>query len=865
MQNMLQIGAAGAQATQGGPYWASSGAAMYMGGAAIAGSMAKGNDLRSMKSVEMAGGVAQAGGIIAQTQMNIMQSGMGARVIASVMNANQQLNPTALSNFLQGKQSGHDVVSRASQIAHGFGTSRVMFQRNREEIANQIAQDPVLAAQFAGANFNSWRSNRRGTREEQAQAYAQTFVQGGQREQNVYADALLSGMGIVEMASQRDVANSIANERGGYQSLFSRASRASERNAAVSGLINFGQTGSERTGDIWSAGSGLFSGGMRKLAYGVGGAVERMAGGTSWGKYGLFDRRSVGDVERGYKNLMGLNPTVNLSPEAFKELGGLNAAQRAAAGVITGTGETLGWSSDLIANQGNLGRSRFYQTIRTALGEGGEGAILENSSALRDLGASKNSGFYKRFKSADPLTRTQVLLNIGQIASKEDNVRRIEATKNLSAIENLIKANPGQEQIIRDYAVGISGKTKDQLAEEFQWTGAYSIQGKTITAMRSSKEAALTIAQLDKTDTFMPGSMASYEAVRKASNKRALEMMGMAPGQNARISLAGGAVGGVLAGLSTVAGIGLSPFTGGFSLMGGAAGVAGSTALAQHISNVQGRRGLARLAGVTEADMIKDHAIAVGLIAQKISSGALDIHDPIAEKKLDPEKYNRQMRERRQIQQAFGIKGEWDVVKNTFREKFGNEAKDLSDNMRRGKASQAIIGKNEAALKFLSGQGVSGEAVKQLGQYLDVLNKSGILGTEGGVMSAGVAQTIASNLLPGTTSSEIQKMAKSGELVQRMYYSSKTDIGATSRIKAVKEEIDRISHLSGKVSYKDFETGKQSKEMGRDAALEILLKKFDLEQKVQGLNETTENSKGKSMNSVIASPVLNYWNNKWSM
>ena len=188
--------------------------------------------------------------------------------------------------------------------------------------------------------------------------------------------------------------------------------------------------------------------------------------------------------------------------------------------------------------------------------------------------------------------------------------------------------------------------------------------------------------------------------------------------------------------------------------------------------------------------------------------------------------------------------------------------------MRRAKNAQYVIGKNQAAINFIKTQGVSGELIEQTQRYLDTENKTGILSESGGILPTGVAQTIATHLMPGTTAGEIQKMAKSGELKERMYYSAKTDIGATSRIKHIKEEIQRISSAtkSDEYYYKDLEGNTaRGKGWSREDALELALKKLDIEQKVQGINDVSEGSKGKSLNTVVASPILNYWNNKWSL
>jgi hypothetical protein len=808
MQNILQIGQAGAQAVQGTPFSSVSGANMYMGGAAIAANMARGNNLTSTQAVQSVGGIAQAGGIIAQTQMNIMKTGMGSRILASVMNQQGKLDDSALQNFLQGNQSGHEVIGRAAQVAHGWGTSgRAMAKFNMSDAANQIAENPILMAQTIGAAFNTWRSNKRGDRQAQAYVFAENFVQGGEREQKLFAESLLSGMGIAEMSAQRNVANAVANEKGAYPSLWSRAMRRADNSYVGNALMVGGEKSANLAGDLWSGAGASFTGSARRAAWYTGSAVEAITGRKLW------DRRSLGGVEQGYKNLMGLN-NVNLSNTALKDLGGLNAVQRRAAGVLTQTGETLGWNAGLIENQSNEDRARFYQTIRTAIGNGSSESILNNATAFKSLGMQngiQGNSFYERFKKASREQQMQALLNMGNITSSNDTSKLDYATKNLMAVENFVGSLPEKnQQSIKNYLDTKQHWNKDQLAIEMRKVGFGSLKGKSLLALQSYRESQNTINQIGNIDKYIPGQVTSYEMIRKGNQERALKELGL--------------TGDLGPGYVWLAKMGLNRLSGGININ--------------------------RDSGAAET---------MAAISQKVAEGKYDIYD---ESKMDKGEVNRIKKERKDLFRAFGISSI-----DEFRSKFGNDAKDMSDNAMRAKGLQAIVGKNESAIKLLRSNGISGDLIQQTQQYLDIAAKGGILGNA--EMSNAVAQTISSNLMVGTTAAEVQKMHKSGELQQRMYNSTKTDIGGSSRIAAIMKEVNRISNSTSKSDYYFQGLGDKDKHVSRsrEEALKYALDKYDIEQKVQNMNETVsaEQSKGKSLNGIVASPILNYWNNKWSL
>jgi len=173
MQNMLQIGAAGAQAVQGTPWTAATGASMFQMGAVNAAAIANASSAGA-RAVERAGGVGQAGAGIASFQMNVLQSGIGTRMAAYAANPDLTVNQGRLRNLLSGNVSGYQIVSGANQAGYAMGANRVRFDMFKEDLLNQMSdQDRARAAKVA---FNEWRRGRGGGGLNQAAVWAKMFT-----------------------------------------------------------------------------------------------------------------------------------------------------------------------------------------------------------------------------------------------------------------------------------------------------------------------------------------------------------------------------------------------------------------------------------------------------------------------------------------------------------------------------------------------------------------------------------------------------------------------------------------------------------------------------------------------------------------
>jgi hypothetical protein len=875
--NMLQIGAAGAQAVQGTPYSASAGAQMYMGGAAMAGHLAKGNDPRSAKSVEMVGGVAQAGGIIGQTMMNIMQSGMGARVLASVMTKDGKLDVSALSNLNKGTQSGHDIITRASQRAHGWGSGgNVMFARNRSEVADQIAQDPILAAQLASANFNAWRSNRRGTREQQAQAYAQTFVAGGQREQNLFADWMLSSKGLSDMNSEQFVSKNLANQVGPGPSGWKRFGKA------VLGDANIPL---EQLGESLTYGwQGMTDKNLKTptLLGSIGGGLKNFAMNTIEGMvptdYGIFKRGSgnIGSMSSGYKNLLGLTPT-NLTTGDLEQYRTLSSSQRNSAGIINKVKGKSGFNAEtggLLLTSTERERELFYQTSNTVLGNSTAGAAMLTPATLAALQIKKGSDVYNELMKASPVQQSQIIYNRARQQSDYDTSRKQALAKNINATSVLRDSLSGKDltnfgSVIDD----IGSKTQSSLRDYIisKSGNKSSMEYRAAVALKSERDAIRAVDS--KVETYVPGSVSAFGAVQAENNAKTLHMLGLKPGGNQTLGmrLLGGTVAvagtaasiaaGVIAtgatfGLGTGAGIAI-----------GAAGTAASIAAGGMIAQSGKRQltGLGRLAGVNASDFARDPSYGMAKIAEKVMSGGLDMY---VESDYTKEEQATIKSERKQLKKAFGLKGDnWESWSKDFRQRFGNASKMSAEQMAASKFAQGVVGKNESFYKFLGVNGIQGQQLSDVKSYLDPLSSTGFFSKGGGTMSNSVANAIATGgLLGATTSAEVQKMAKSGELFERMYTGSK-DVGKVSQIATIQKEIDRILTLKDgeKTVVSEDVGGKGKRKVEKYQALEMAVERRKLVSEAMATSDTSEGPKGRGLTASVTPPILNYWNSKWSM
>ena len=292
-QNALSIGAAGAQAVQGTPWKASVGASMYQMGAVNAHAVAS-SSTRGAYAVERAGGVAQAGGVIANASMNILQSGLGTRMAAYAMNPDGTTNRGRMDALLSGNVKNYEIVSGANRTGYKMGANRVRFDMFKSDMLNEMSD--MDRAQMTRVGFNEWRRGRGGGALNQAYAFAGQYTSNSNDRRLMYEKLIgPSGVGnIVATARAQDFSAATGRASNAPKGWLSKAFGAIGRGsyAVVGGLTDattnvVGWTG----GQVANAVNGIVRG-----VFDATNTALRVVGGD---KYGLMDRKvNYGDMNR---------------------------------------------------------------------------------------------------------------------------------------------------------------------------------------------------------------------------------------------------------------------------------------------------------------------------------------------------------------------------------------------------------------------------------------------------------------------------------------------------------------------------------------------------------------------------------------
>ena len=861
-QNMLQIGAAGAQAVQGTPYTAAAGASMYMGGAAMAGRMAGGGygGAKMQETVRMAGGVAQAGGMIAQTTMNVLQSGIGARVLASVMDQNGKLNPGAFNELLSGKMSGHQIITRAGQVAHGWGSGgRVMFQRNRSELANQIAEDPIQAAMVMQSTFNAWRSNRRGTREQQAQVFAMNFGGGNEQQQNLIADWIQSDKGFSEMRAQQMVAGAVANDVGQAEGLSKRFGRQFSYGSWIgANIANASDVGAVATGRAYGAAVGVWGGVTRRFSNSAKDVIENVL--KPWAPYGIYNRKSIGSIESGYKNLLGLNP-INLTRQNMDEWAGLSAAQKAQAGYMTATSglkNVNGWDPSLMGNNSREENARFVQAATTALGNGTTMNLWNDVGFLESARIRKGSDQYNKLKAGGQ----QTILDMLNVTQNKFSLQRKQSMTAMTNLTSFVSENVSREAEIKRMSELVANMDERQMSAIPNTIGANaSFSQRTMTLLKQDYYGRKKLKQLEGVDSFSPGKMVGAESKRK-EQEAANAMMNMGANMGG-YNIAAAMITGVALGGLVVAGAGASTVTGGLAAAGAITLAGYAPALTDKTASYLKRRSVAgKMKELTGVDYEKDMWGAQIEIAKKIASGSYVVKNEEEMLKSDPARYREIKNWQNKVTGLYGLQGAtWSDKQQDFEARFGAQIREKDDIRRRRKIGTKMTGMDVQMSRFLVEQGASSELVSAI--------NAGAFQDKGYIPSMKLAEEAGALLAGGMTGREVIAEAKKGDFRDRLYNTSPQSAGNKSKLQNIVTEIDNMKERSKAKGwyYEDPEGGKRKSFRSQEQAEDFALKQYEREQKMQAIHDTAsaEASKGKSLGVTAAAPILNYWNNKWSL
>jgi len=373
-QNMMQIGAAGARAVQGTPWDATAGASMYQSGAASA-SFMRGLGASQAYAVRRAGGVAAAGGALANFQMNVLSSGMGTKLAAYAMNADGTVDNARMGKLLSGSVSAYDMVQGANQRGYDMGPSgRVLFEFNKADMFNNM--NDVGRAQAVNRLFQAWSSNRPGSSAAQAAVFAGQFA-GNQRERRLFQQYLLSPKGFDEQWGAGQAV------RAGMMDIDVRRTRyRGPVMEAIRGM-NIGG-GFDRLGsDIVYAGGGMMAGvgrAWRGMGRAVGRATEDFLGDIGIAdQYGMFNRAQYGDAATAMRAAYGVGMT---APErglrALRNRGPLTTNVKA---VNLGIG-----AADIVNRLDRDDLQYLYQQTANALWSGTANTLMEDDNIMRTLG-----------------------------------------------------------------------------------------------------------------------------------------------------------------------------------------------------------------------------------------------------------------------------------------------------------------------------------------------------------------------------------------------------------------------------------------------------------------------------------------------
>lgn len=303
-ENMMQIGAAGAQAVQGTPYAASIGANMFQQGAAQAGLLARGS-MAGQYLVDRVGGVAAAGAAIGRFHMNIFSSGMGTKLAAYMMNPDGSVNQDRLNRVTSGKVGVDEMLMGAGNRAYAMGANRAAFEEKKMMLYN----DPTLKGWERDAMsmglFNMWRANKPGNIETQAGTFAGLGT-NDIREQQLVKNYLLGPKGYDRMLAASNLEDTMIRNKTlpiqpyGIKGFVGNVNR------------QLGAWGEDVAIDVMNAGNDFLKG-VTQLA---GTPFDRFAtraarglGLVSPNRTTLFNWGSPGDMRTGLSRMYGLEST----------------------------------------------------------------------------------------------------------------------------------------------------------------------------------------------------------------------------------------------------------------------------------------------------------------------------------------------------------------------------------------------------------------------------------------------------------------------------------------------------------------------------------------------------------------------------
>lgn len=388
-QNMMQIGAAGAQAVQGTPWSANVGASMYQIGAAEAATMVS-SGAAGAYAVKRVGGVAAAGATIGNFAMNMMQSGIGTKLAAYAMKGDGSVDEDRLQRVLSGKASGYEIVTGANRVGYAMGENRVRFGMFKEDLLNQMSDKE--RTQMVTAGFNAWSKQRPySSLENKAYVFAGLYTNDPRSQRLMYQN-LMTAKDYGTMRARTSVERAMLDERRGapigMRKLFKGTSDAFNQ------VVNdVGESITQASSDVMNAATDVWGG----LKTGVGMAGEGILKGVGIvGPEGFIDRTNYADMRSSYENLYGLRGATNVQAAALnrateQDLAGLNVQS-----------SSIGFDAKSIVNKWKRAGNYQYaiQRMGVAAGSGDWAQLANDPRFLGGFGADQIAGIKKNPQAA---------------------------------------------------------------------------------------------------------------------------------------------------------------------------------------------------------------------------------------------------------------------------------------------------------------------------------------------------------------------------------------------------------------------------------------------------------------------------------
>jgi len=383
-QNVMQAGAAGARAVQGTPWDASVGASMFQSGAAGASYLA-GLGPAGQYAVRRAGGVAAAGGAIGRFQMNVLSSGIGTKLAAYAMKADGTIDNDRMGRLLAGGMNSYDVVQGAAERGYSMGPSgRVMFEMNKADMLNNM--NDMGRAKMVNEAFRLWSQRHPGTMQAQATVFAGMYT-NNQREQRLMQQWLMNPKGFdVQWGANRAV-------EAGLMDIDVRRARYGGPTAQAIGRVMGGAGGFfNRLGsDI------VYEGGraMKRMTRGFGLVKEGFASGWEHlmmdvgmaGPEGIYNRAKYGDASAAVRAqyAIGRQPPQRGIAMLEQMSGAEIRGMRNVPTVNTG----VDWT-EFIRSKSQKDLKYFYQQINNAQWNNTANTLTEDPSIVRMLGGPQS-------------------------------------------------------------------------------------------------------------------------------------------------------------------------------------------------------------------------------------------------------------------------------------------------------------------------------------------------------------------------------------------------------------------------------------------------------------------------------------------